>query len=446
VTVNPTTVSFSLAPGQGATVPPTIVQVQLANPTLTFSITTQTGGNWLIAALGPFGSVQLSASAVNLGPGTYQGALTIVATAPVSGTVKVPVTLTVTGSLGPQQFSVAPSSLALSGPAGTLVTGNLNVNVVSGQPYFTIPSSTGIHLVQVTPPASTIQYTDPATTQYTAPATIQVTVSAATPGAYQGSITVGWNGGSAVVPVTLFATATSSTPPVMTAVTNSGSATPGSIAPGELITIFGSGLGGAPTGLQLNTNQTVATNLGGTEVLINGSASPLVYTSTGQVNAIVPYEVGTTGTMSVQVVSQGIQSGAWAVPLAPSAPSIFTANASGVGQGAIVNQDGSINSASNPASRGTAIQIYATGGAQTSPASSTGGVAPTAANLTLTVGATIGGVAAHVLYAGSAPGEVDGVVQINVMVPQSVTPGAALPVVVTIGGLTSQTGATVAIQ
>ncbi len=251
VTVNPTSVSFSLAPGQGATVPPTIVQIQLANPTLMFSVTTQTGGNWLTAALGPFGSVELTASAVNLGPGTYQGTLTIVATAPVGGTVTVPVTLTVTGSVGPQQFTVSPSSLTLSGPAGALLTGNLSVNVVSGQPYFTIPSSTGIKLIKVTPPAATIQYNSPATTQYTAPATIQLTVAAATPGTYQDSITIGWNGGSAVIPVTFYATATPSTPPVMAYITNSGSAIPGSIAPGELITIFGSGLGGAPASLTL---------------------------------------------------------------------------------------------------------------------------------------------------------------------------------------------------
>jgi uncharacterized protein (TIGR03437 family) len=172
----------------------------------------------------------------------------------------------------------------------------------------------------------------------------------------------------------------------------------------------------------------------------------MVYCSTGQVNAIVPYEAGSTGTASVQVVAQGIPSGAWAVPLATSSPAIFTAGASGVGQGAVVNQDGSINSASNPASRGTAIQIYATGGGLTTPASSTGGVAPTAANLTLSVSVTIGGAAAQVLYAGAAPGEVDGVVQINALVPQSAIPGAGLPVVVTIGEVLSQTGVIVAVQ
>jgi trimeric autotransporter adhesin len=132
--------------------------------------------------------------------------------------------------------------------------------------------------------------------------------------------------------------------------------------------------------------------------------------------------------------------------LEPSAPSIFTANASGVGQAAIVNHDGTINSASNPALRGTAIQVYATGGGQTSPPSSTGIAAAGQANLALPVSVAVGGVNAQVLYAGAAPGEVEGVVQVNVMVPQSVAPGVALPVLVTIGSVTSQTGVTVAIQ
>jgi len=50
------------------------------------------------------------------------------------------------------------------------------------------------------------------------------------------------------------------------------------------------------------------------------------------------------------------------------------------------------------------------------------------------------------LYGGNAPGEVEGVVQINVVVPPNVTPGLGLPVLVTIGGVTSQTAVTVAVQ
>ena len=88
---------------------------------------------------------------------------------------------------------------------------------------------------------------------------------------------------------------------------------------------------------------------------IAGIAAPLIYTSPGQVNAIVPYGVG-SGAASVQLVAEGVQAGAWAVPLAPSAASIFTLTGSGVGQGSIVNADGSVNGPLNPAARGSVIR------------------------------------------------------------------------------------------
>jgi len=97
-------------------------------------------------------------------------------------------------------------------------------------------------------------------------------------------------------------------------------------------------------------------------------------------------------------------------------------------------------------SRGTAIEIYCTGGGQTSLPSTTSALAPGANTLGLPVTVTIGGVNTQVLYAGSPPGEVNGVVQINAVVPQTLTPGPALPVQVSIGCRQSQTGVTVAIQ
>jgi uncharacterized protein (TIGR03437 family) len=298
---------------------------------------------------------------------------------------------------------------------------------MTGTGYFTIQSTSGTISLQnmVTPPS--------VTGQFTAPATIQLTALPFRAGTYQEALTLAWNGGSTTVPITDYATASASSPPVINTIVSSGSATPGSIAPGELITIYGLGLGTAPS----NSPQ-------GTQLTINGIAAPLIYASTGQVNAIVPYEIG-IGVAKVQVTAGGIQAAAWAVPIAPSAPSIFTVSSAGVGQGAVVNADGSVNSATNPAARGSAIQIYATGGGQTSPASSTGSVAPAAANLVLPVTVTIGGVNAQVLYAGSAPGELDGVVQINAIIPQSVTPGI-LPIVVTVNGVASQTNVTLAIE
>lgn len=226
---------------------------------------------------------------------------------------------------------------------------------------------------------------------------------------------------------------------------------PSSISPGELITIFGTGVGSTTSALTLSANGKVATSLGGALVTINGVAAPLIYASPTQLNLIVPYELGSyeAGNSSVAnflVQVAGMQSAVWGVPIVPSAPSIFTLNASGEGPGAIVNQDGSINSPSNPATPGSVIEIYATGGGQTSPPSLTGAIAQAKANLTLPVTVTIAGANAQVLYAGNAPSEAEGVVQINAIVPQNVTPGVPLSVLLTVGGVSASAAVTVAVQ
>jgi uncharacterized protein (TIGR03437 family) len=433
--VSPTSLTFSLVAGQGAPSKPQTVAVITGTP-VSVTSSTQTGGNWLTASVTNQFLVEVNATAASLGPGTYLGTLTISTTPGHVATV--PVTLTVIAQSGPGQLTVSPSSLTLTAPAGTSVSGTLSVTSSGGVPYFTIQGAAGTlgASLTITPPSTT--------GQYSAPATIQVTANPSAPATYQESLVIAWNGGSATIPIALYATASASAPPMVSAIVGSGSAVPSSIAPGELISIFGEGLGGAPTSLMLDSSGKFVTNLGGTQVSINGIAAPMIYASTGQVNAMVPYEAG-TGTATVQVTAAGIQAGAWAVPIAPAAPSIFTVSGGGVGQGAVVNADGTVNSVANPAMRGSAIQIYATGGGQTSPASTTGGVAQGVANLTLPVTVMIGGVNVQVLYAGSAPGEVEGVVQINAIVPQDLMPGA-VPIVVSVGGVPSQASVTLAVE
>jgi uncharacterized protein (TIGR03437 family) len=180
--------------------------------------------------------------------------------------------------------------------------------------------------------------------------------------------------------------------------------------------------------------------------MINGIAAPLVYVSPDQINAIVPYEVAGSTQATIQVLYGDTPAPSWSMPVVTATPSVFTVSGSGVGQASAVNPDGSVNSASNPAARGTFVQIYATGGGQTAPAGSTGAVAAGPANLLATPVVQIGGVNAQVIYAGAAPGEADGVVQINVLIPASLTPGGALPVVISIDGVSSQTGTTIAVN
>ncbi|HTX35486.1 MAG TPA: hypothetical protein VME43_10700 [Bryobacteraceae bacterium] len=105
-----------------------------------------------------------------------------------------------------------------------------------------------------------------------------------------------------------------------------------------------------------------------------------------------------------------------------------------------------MNGAANPAARGPVISIDATGEGQTSPAGVTGSVTQSSGTVAvLPVAMTIGGIAAAVQFAGSAPGEVAGVLQVNAVVPQQVTPGASMPVTVTVWGVASQAGVMMAV-
>jgi uncharacterized protein (TIGR03437 family) len=136
--------------------------------------------------------------------------------------------------------------------------------------------------------------------------------------------------------------------------------------------------------------------------------------------------------------------------VAALSPAIFTADASGGGQGAILNLIGSpFNSAANPAARGDFVAIFGTGIGVTAPASTDGmlALAPYGqlpANTNVTV--TMGGITCQTNYTGAAPGLISGAVQINAQVPAGVTPGPNVPLTVTIGGVSAQTGVTLAVK
>jgi uncharacterized protein (TIGR03437 family) len=149
----------------------------------------------------------------------------------------------------------------------------------------------------------------------------------------------------------------------------------------------------------------------------------------------------------VKVDVAGVSSGEWGVPLTSAAPAIFTINASGAGAGAVLNQDYSVNSAANTAARGSVIQIFGTGQGVTSPPSLTGAVSTGAGNsAVLPVKVTIGGIDATVQYQGAAPGLISGALQVNAFVPPDVTPGVAVPLSISVGGLPSQPGVTIAVR
>ena len=221
----------------------------------------------------------------------------------------------------------------------------------------------------------------------------------------------------------------------------------GAVSPGEIVVLHGSDLGPAQlTPLQLAAAGKVATTLAGTQVLFNGINGPIIYTSSTQVAAIVPYETDGT-TVQVQVSYQGQTSEALTVQLAASAPAIFSRDSTGKGQAAAINQDFSVNGDAHPAPVGSVISLYVTGEGQTSPAGTDGQIAGAALpQPLLAISVTIGGIPATVLYAGGASGEVAGVMQVNVQVPPGVQPGSAVPVMLTVGKASSQPGITIAIS
>jgi uncharacterized protein (TIGR03437 family) len=131
------------------------------------------------------------------------------------------------------------------------------------------------------------------------------------------------------------------------------------------------------------------------------------------------------------ITSKGVNSLPVTLNVTAAVPAIFTADASGKRQAAALNQDYTVNSASNPASIGSVVALYGTGGGTLTTDALPG--------LALPVTATVGGVPATVYYAGIAPGLVQGAMQVNVQVPMEVTPAFAVPLVITVGGAVSNT-------
>lgn len=239
--------------------------------------------------------------------------------------------------------------------------------------------------------------------------------------------------------------------PLVSAVKSSASYNATGISPGEMVSIFGQGLGPAAAAFaQANSNGVLSSSIGGVQVFFNGYAAPLIYAQGQQVNAIVPYELGSqTGlsTADVVVVYQGNASAAFAMPLAASKPAIFSNDSSGQGQGAILNLDYSRNGPANPAPRNGYIFIYGTGEGLTTPPGVDGRLSGTPLpSVILNCSVSIGGVTVTPGYCGEAPGFAAGLVQVNAQIPDTVTPGSAVPVTISIGGVSSQAGVTVAVK
>jgi uncharacterized protein (TIGR03437 family) len=453
IAANPTSLTFTQV--QNAPAPPSQTVTVTATPTslnFTVSATTATGGNWLTATVAPNttgigatpGQVTVSASAGTLAVGQYTGTVTVNSAGANGSPITIPVTLNVVAS---QTLTVTPSAtLAFSAIIAAPAPQAQQLQLSStGSSTFTATAKTtdGANWLSVTPTSGNVGTTATSLT-------VAVNATSLAAGNYTGTITIAspLSATPVVVNVTLAVTAIPQ--PSIIGIRNAASGVTGAISPGENITIFGNGIGPASTvTLQLTSGGKVSTNIGNTIVLFDGvTAAPIIYASATQTSVMVPYEIAGRATTSITIVYQGVSSAPLTYTVVPTVPGVYTQNLSGSGPGAIVNQDYSVNGPNRPAPAGSVVAVYMTGEGVTSPQAITGGVAPLNGSglnsPVLAVTATVGGLPATVLYAGSAPGFVYGAMQVNVQIPAGLT--GVQPVVISIGGNPTQSQVTVQVQ
>jgi uncharacterized protein (TIGR03437 family) len=267
------------------------------------------------------------------------------------------------------------------------------------------------------------------------------------------SITGSWpyNQSTMLIPVTLTVTPNPNAPTAtVTGVVDGASYLGGTVAPGEVVVLFGSGIGPAKLTQAQPDPSGFPTSLDGWTVLFDKFPAPILYASSNQTAVMVPFEIASQTTTNVTVSTGATPSVPMSLAVAPTNPAVFTANSSGNGIAAALNvaADGSttINMAAAPVAVGGIVTFYVSGLGVTTPVMQDGSLAtaplPT---LNASVGVLLGGTNAKVLYAGPAPGEIAGLTQINIQVPSGL-PGGLIPLLVTSGEAASQPGVTLAVK
>jgi trimeric autotransporter adhesin len=336
-------------------------------------------------------------------------------------------------------------------PPGALVNSPATIVTLTGTNFFptSVASIGGTALTTTVLSATTMLVTIPASVMSTAGnlALVITTASAASPSASATFVVYGPG-------------------PQIWSVANSASYTASTVSPGGILTIYGINLGPASLVTFPGTDP-IPTSLpvsgAATSIDIGGAAAPLLYSSATQVSCIVPYSLSSQSGKTVQLTLtyNSIASPAFTVNVVDADPGVFTVDASGVGQGAILNynsisKDYTVNSSSNAAARGSTISIYITGFGLTACADlplSTCVLNATEANLIAgnvtpagTVTVTIDGQNVTPQGAAAPIGSVAGVLQINATVPAGAKPGNAVPVIVSLGSAKSQARVTMCVK
>lgn len=413
---------------------------------LNFTATTSTNTLWLTvspASGATPGSVQVTANAGSLAAGQYTGSVIITSTGAAGSPITVPVILNVNV---PQTLSANPPSLTFTHTTGLAAPAAQNVVV-----NITGAVSPINALVQANPATPWLQVSPASASATPATFSVSVTPGSLAAGTYTGAIN--FISPNSLTPLSVSVTLNVSTVPrpVINVIKNAASFVSGAISPGENLFIEGTGIGPATLVVATPSGGSYGTTLSNTRVLFDGIPSPVYYASSGQTSVFVPYGLSGRAVTNVVVEYSGVASAPAAYNVAPAAPGIYTLNSAGTGPGAVLNQDGiTVNGAAAPAAKGSVISVYMTGEGQTSPAGVDGAIIPPDASAlkypVLPVTATINGIEATVVYAGSAPTLISGAMQVNIRIPDNAPTGAAVPLVVRVGTASSQPGVTISVQ
>ncbi len=391
----PGALSLSFPVGGGTFVPDSHFQVTPGFEWIRLAVNTESGGEWLRAESGLSGTFTVIVNPRKLAAGIYRGSVRVSAPAAVN-TLELPVTIRIWGG-ETEPIAVSPAVLTLTGrQRGTLVVtaagGSLEVTAtVEKQPEgcgLTAFGERTYGAPQVVTPA-------------------EVTVSCfGPPGQYEGSVRITAGSRSVVVPVSVVIPPLTYsglvTPAVVNTVANGASNRVGAVAAGQYVALHGVGRE--------------------RRVTFDELPAQVLFESLFQTNVVVPAGVRGRSSTTIRVGSGE----AVTVAVEEAAPGLFTVDGTGVGQGAILNQDNGANSVERPAARGSVVQIFGTGEGTAQE-----------------VWVMIGGVEATVVYAGST---VTGLFQVNAVVPEGAASGAAVPVTLQVGRFRAQGGVTMAVR
>jgi Viral BACON domain len=284
----------------------------LAKAPVSASATTESGGAWLSPFIiqGEDTYAWINVNPAGLAPGTYTGLVMFTAAGASPGLL--PVTLIIWSAAPP--LAVAPTSLQFTvlsdGPSAnqtlTLTSGEtplpvtVTTSTFDGAPWLGAGFAT-----TATPPVT--------------PADINVSAgtSGMLPGTYQGTVTLTAASGSVTVPVTLLVVDGPDTSPVIGSIVGGVGEAPSRIHagayPGEILTIYGIGLGEQGTTTERSSNGTFPTEVSHTRVLFDGVPAPILYASVSEVQVIAPPQIANQKVTNIQVDYKGTLSPVWGV-------------------------------------------------------------------------------------------------------------------------------------